>query len=146
MGGGGGGRMIEMSSLKGQGSEENRKAKGSSTTDAAATSANDSTIRFEDIVMTPMAPIIMPEERSVASSETHYDEVQEKYYMHDKVTRESTWLPEKIESIGSERLDGHFTVMNTMRESVNESVSEETVEVVIKNDDDDEDDDDGGGR
>ena len=98
--------MIEMSSLKGQGSEENKKTKKNSTTDAAATSANDdSTIRFEDIVMTPMAPIIMLEDQSVASSETHYDEVHEKYYMHDKVTRKSTWLPEKIESIGSERLD-----------------------------------------
>jgi hypothetical protein len=64
--------------------------------------------------------------------------------MHDKVTRKSTWLPEKIESIGLERLDAHFTMMNTMRENMNESVSEETVEVVIKNDDDD--DDDGGGR
>ena len=91
--------------------------------------------------MTPMAPIIMLEDQSVASSETHYDEVHEKYYMHDKVTRKSTWLPEKIESIGSERLD------YIMRENVNESVSEETVEVVIKNDDDDDDDDDdGGGR
>ena len=128
--------MIEMSSLKGQGSEENKKIKKSSTTDAAATSANDdSTIRFEDIVMTPMAPIIMPKEQSVASSETHYDEVHEKYYMHDKVTRKSTWLPEKIESIGSERLD------YIMRENVNESVSEETVEVVIKNDDDNDDGD-----
>jgi hypothetical protein len=140
----GGGRMIEMSSLKGQGSEENKKNKKSSTTGATATSANDSTIRFEDIVMTPLAPIIMLEEQSVASSETHYDEVHEKYYMHDKVTRKSTWLPEKIESIGLERLDAHFTMMNTMRENMNESVSEETVEVVIKNDDDD--DDDGGGR
>jgi len=138
----GGGKMIEMSSLKGQGSDENRKAKKSSTTDAAATSANNSTIRFEDIVMTPMAPIIMPKEQSVASSEMYYDEVQEKYYMLDKVTGKSTWLPEKIESIGSERLDGHFTVMNMLRDSVNESTSEETVEVVIKNDDDDG----GGGR
>ena len=60
---------------------------------------------------------------------------------HDKGSRKSTWLPEKIESIGSERLD------YIMRENVNESVSEETVEVVIKNDDDDDDDDDdGGGR
>jgi hypothetical protein len=96
--------------------------------------------------MTPMAPIIMLEEQSLASSETHYDEVHERYYMDDKVTRKSTWLPEKIERIGSERLDCHFTVTNTMRENVNESVSEETVEVVIKNDDDDDDDDDDGGR
>merc|ERR1712216_406671 len=134
--------MIEMSSLKGQGSEENKKNKKSSTTGAAATSANDSTIRFEDIVMTPMAPIKMLEEQSVASSETYYDEVHEKYYMHDKVTGKSTWLPKKIESIGLERLDAHFTMMNTMRENMNESVCEETVEVhvVIKNDDDDDDD------
>merc|ERR1711865_159954 len=141
-GGSGGGRMvIEMSFLKGQGGEEKKvKTKGSST--GAATSVKDSTIHLDDILLAPMAPIIMPEEQSVSTSETHYDEAQEKYYTHNKVTRKSTWLPEKIERIGSERLDGHFTMMNTMREiTMNESVSEDTVEVVIKNDDDDDDGD-----
>ena len=140
-GSGGGGRMvIEMSSLKGQGGEKKVKTKGSST--GAATSVKDSTIHLDDILLAPMAPIIMPEEQSMSTSETHYDEAQEKYYTHNKVTRNSIWLPEKIESIGSERLDGHFTMMNTMREiTMNESVSEDTVEVVIKNDDDDDDSD-----